>query len=103
MDTAAGFTEKRLFKRQRTLKGGRIVFNRSMSTVTCTMRNHSDGGARLDVTSVLGIPDALISSSMAIRAVRLWSCGASPSRSAWSSPRSDATPLSQMPSIVQPN
>ena len=58
MDTRDGLTEKRLFRRQRTLKGGRIVFNRSMSTVTCTMRNHSDGGARLDVTSVLGIPDS---------------------------------------------
>jgi hypothetical protein len=58
MDTAGGFTEKRLFRRQRTLKGGRIVFNRSMSTVNCTMRNYSDGGARLDVTSVLGIPES---------------------------------------------
>ena len=58
MDTTDGITEKRLFRRQRTLKGGRIVFNRSMSTVNCTMRNHSDGGARLDVASVLGIPDS---------------------------------------------
>ena len=58
MDNPEGFTEKRLFKRQRTLKGGRIVFNRSMSTVNCTMRNYSDGGARLDVTSVLGIPES---------------------------------------------
>jgi hypothetical protein len=58
MDTTGGFTEKRSFRRQRTLKGVRIVFNRSMSTVNCTMRNYSDGGARLDVTSVLGIPES---------------------------------------------
>jgi hypothetical protein len=57
MDTAE-FIEKRLFKRQRTLKGGRIVFNRAMSTVNCTMRNYSDGGARLDVASILGIPES---------------------------------------------
>ena len=40
-------------------KGGRIVFNRSMSTVTCTMRNYSEGGARLEVASVLGIPESI--------------------------------------------
>ena len=59
MESAAGFTEKRHFPRQRTLKGGRIVFNRSMSTVTCTMRNYSEGGARLEVASVLGIPESI--------------------------------------------
>ncbi len=58
MESATTFTEKRLFRRQRALKGGRIVFNRAMSTVSCTMRNVSDGGARLEVTSVLGIPEA---------------------------------------------
>jgi hypothetical protein len=51
-------SERRLFERSQALKPGRIVFNRASSTITCTMRNHSDGGARLDVTSVLGIPDA---------------------------------------------
>jgi hypothetical protein len=58
LETPATFTEKRLFRRQRALKGGRIVFNRAMSTVSCTMRNFSDGGARLEVASVLGIPES---------------------------------------------
>jgi hypothetical protein len=50
-------SERRLFQRRQTLKPGRIVFNRAFSTINCTMRNHSDGGARLEVASVLGIPD----------------------------------------------
>lgn len=50
-------TERRLFPRQRTLKPGRIAFNRASSTITCTLQNHSDGGARLEVASVIGIPN----------------------------------------------
>ena len=51
-------SERRLFERRQALKPGRIVFNRASSTINCTMRNQSDGGALLDVASVLGIPDA---------------------------------------------
>ena len=57
MDTSTR-SERRLFQRRQALKPGRIVFNRASSTINCTMRNHSDGGAQLDVASVLGIPNA---------------------------------------------
>jgi hypothetical protein len=56
MDTSTR-SERRLFQRRPALKPGRIVFNRASSTINCTMRNHSDGGAQLEVASVLGIPN----------------------------------------------
>ena len=49
--------DKRTTVRQRTLKKGRIVFNDSRSTIECVVRNLSAGGAKLDVTSSVGIPD----------------------------------------------
>lgn len=50
-------TENRLVARRTTLKGGRIVFNGGRSTINCTVRNLSSRGAKLTVTSVVGIPD----------------------------------------------
>jgi hypothetical protein len=58
LDTSSANIERRLFRRTRTLKGGRIVFNNAMSTFNCTMRNHSDAGARLEMNSTLGVPVA---------------------------------------------
>ena len=49
--------EKRKTPRQRALKKGRIVFNAKNSTLDCVVRNLSAGGARLTVTTVVGIPD----------------------------------------------
>ena len=49
--------ENRLDQRRSTLKGGRIVFNAGRSTIDCTVRNLSSAGAKLQVTSVVGIPD----------------------------------------------
>jgi hypothetical protein len=49
--------ERRAYPRHRTLKAGRIVFNRHFSVVNCTVRNLSAGGACLEVPSTLGIPD----------------------------------------------
>lgn len=49
--------ERRAAPRQRTLKGGRIVINNGSSTFDCTIRNLSEIGARLRVTSIIGIPD----------------------------------------------
>jgi hypothetical protein len=49
--------EARLDQRRPTLKGGRIVFNAGRSTINCTVRNLSSKGAKLQVTSVVGIPD----------------------------------------------
>lgn len=52
--------EQRKSQRQRTLKSGLIAFNDERSTVSCTIRNFSEGGAQLQVASVLGIPDSFI-------------------------------------------
>ena len=49
--------DHRLASRRTTLKGGRIVFNTGRSTVDCTVRNLSAKGAKLQVASVVGIPD----------------------------------------------
>lgn len=50
-------TEKRSAQRQRTLKGAVIVFNNRNSTLSCTVRNASEGGAQIRVASTLGVPD----------------------------------------------
>jgi hypothetical protein len=42
--------------RSRTLKSGTIAFNRAAG-IDCVVRNLSDQGACLEVTSPLGIPD----------------------------------------------
>jgi hypothetical protein len=44
-------------ERHRTLKAGKIIFNRKASVVDCTIRNVSEGGACLLVDSVVGIPE----------------------------------------------
>ncbi|MEO8757606.1 MAG: PilZ domain-containing protein [Devosia sp.] len=51
-------TEKRANQRRPTLKGGKIVFNGGRSTIDCTVRNLSRDGAKLQVASVIGIPDS---------------------------------------------
>ena len=43
--------------RRTTLKSGRIVFNAGRSTINATVRNMSGKGAKLQVASVVGIPD----------------------------------------------
>jgi hypothetical protein len=53
-------TEQRTAQRRRTLKSALIAFNDEHSTVSCTVRNLSEGGAQLQVASVIGIPDAFI-------------------------------------------
>ena len=50
-------TENRTSQRQRILKGARIVLANGSSTIDCTVRNLSDRGAKLQVTSIVGIPD----------------------------------------------
>ena len=49
--------EKRATIRHRTLKGGHLVVNDGFSTFDCTVRNLSESGARIRVTSIIGIPD----------------------------------------------
>jgi hypothetical protein len=48
--------DQRKIHRSRTLKGGRIVTNDGHSTFDCTIRNLSDDGAKLVVTSIIGLP-----------------------------------------------
>lgn len=48
--------DSRETQRHRTLKGGRIVVNDGFSTFDCTIRNLSETGAKLVVTSSLPIP-----------------------------------------------
>jgi hypothetical protein len=51
-------SEQRKKPRHRTLKAGRIIFNQRRSVLDCTVRNLSSTGARLDVPSTVGIPEA---------------------------------------------
>lgn len=50
-------TDNRAAQRRTTLKGGKIVFNAGRSTIDCTVRNMSSKGAKLQVASVVGIPE----------------------------------------------
>ncbi len=50
--------ERRTHARQRTLKAGKIIFKYKSCVVDCTIRNLSEGGACLHVSSVVGIPEA---------------------------------------------
>lgn len=49
--------ELRTYRRSRTLKSGKIVFNHRASVLDCTVRNLSDEGACLLLPSTVGIPD----------------------------------------------
>jgi PilZ domain len=51
-------TEQRKSVRRRALKGGRIIFNEGWASLSCTIRNLSEHGAKLQLESVLGIPSA---------------------------------------------
>ena len=53
----AAETDNRGNQRRKTLKGARIVFNAGRSTINTTVRNLSSKGAKLEVSSVVGIPD----------------------------------------------
>jgi len=49
--------QRRRFFRRRMLKGARISFDKSSSIFSCTVRDISEGGARLEIGNTLGIPD----------------------------------------------
>jgi hypothetical protein len=51
---------RRIDRRTRTLKGGRIVYNGGYSAADCTVKNLSDSGALLEIEQVLGIPSEFI-------------------------------------------
>ena len=58
--TSCAMEEKRRRTRQRTLKAGKIVFNDGQSVIDCRVRDLSLGGARLVVTTVVGVPDQFV-------------------------------------------
>jgi hypothetical protein len=51
--------ERRKSVRRRTLKGGRIGFNRA-SSVACVIRDISPGGAKLSLPSAYRIPSEFV-------------------------------------------
>jgi hypothetical protein len=50
-------SDHRSYRRQRTLKAGRIVFNQRSFVFDCSIRNLSPTGACLDVPRSIGIPE----------------------------------------------
>jgi hypothetical protein len=54
---ATALEDKRSSQRRRILKQGRISFNGRRSTIDCTVRDFSETGALLKVTSSVGVPD----------------------------------------------
>ena len=49
-------TESRRQPRQRTLLGGEIIFNGGTSAFECLVRDMSDRGCRLAMSSTVGVP-----------------------------------------------
>lgn len=49
--------ERRIKRRQRSLKAGKIVFNRQLSVIDCTVRDLTDEGACLVMGSPVGLPE----------------------------------------------
>ena len=49
--------ERRRLARQRVLKTGKIVFNNGSSTISCVVRNLTAIGAKLQVETILGVPE----------------------------------------------
>jgi hypothetical protein len=65
--------EKRETRRQKVLKSAKIAFD-SGGGIDCVVRNISDGGARLDVESPIGLPASftlLIEADQVTRRCRL--------------------------------
>lgn len=58
--------ERRAVPRQRVLKGGTIAF--AHGSIECTVRNLSPNGARIDLASPIGLPNAF---TLVIRADNL--------------------------------
>ena len=49
--------ERKRYPRLRTLKPGKIVFDRRSCVIDCMVRNLSAAGACLEIPSTLGVPD----------------------------------------------
>jgi hypothetical protein len=51
--------ERRQFRRQRSLLGGRILFNRRASSLPCVVRDLTERGARIDFPDSVCLPQWL--------------------------------------------
>ena len=56
MTTEGAESERRRAHRNRTLKGGRIVFNAGYSAFECTIRDLTPAGAKLQLGESIGVP-----------------------------------------------
>jgi two-component system cell cycle response regulator len=50
--------EKRKVPRRRVLKEGKIIFADGLRVFDCTIRDMSEGGARLLIANTVGLPDS---------------------------------------------
>ncbi|WID95963.1 PilZ domain-containing protein [Bosea vestrisii] len=57
MPTATILSERRRSARNRTLIGGKVIFNQRQSTLDCTVRNLSEDGALLVFPASVAVPD----------------------------------------------
>lgn len=53
---SGGPDERRVAQRDRVLRGGYVVFNGGRTTISCTVRDISATGAKIDVASATSIP-----------------------------------------------
>ena len=71
--------DRRKHPRQRVLKRGRMVFNDGHSTIDCTIRDISTGGARLRVGSEVAVPAVFelvfLESTLRRKVARRWQTG----------------------------
>ncbi len=70
--------ERRTSIRHRTLKEAKVVLHNS-STIDCIIRNISEGGAHLDFTDPVALPDQfevlIVATSALVPAERIWERG----------------------------
>lgn len=57
MSAATPFSERRRSVRNRTLIGGKVIFNQRQSTLDCTIRNLSEDGALLVFPDSIALPE----------------------------------------------
>ena len=70
--------ERRAYVRHRVLKEAKVVLH-DWSTIDCTMRNQAEGGARLDFSDPVALPERfdilVVSSNTLVPAERIWERG----------------------------
>jgi len=51
--------ERRVAPRKRSFLKGTVYFNNRLSSIDCVVRDFSDGGARLEFTTIVTLPDSI--------------------------------------------